>query len=796
MNDLNEGYILDSRYEIHEKIGEGGMSVVYRATDTYTSDIVAVKILKQEFSYDEEFIKRFKNEAMAVQELSHPNIVSIYEMGSDEDVHYLIMEHIDGISLDELIKAKKKLPWRNALNISAQILSAVDHAHSHKIIHRDIKPLNVMITVDGVVKLTDFGIARAVSSATKSASNDSAGSVHYLSPEQVRGGFVDERSDVYSIGITMYEMVTGKVPYDGDSHVTIALRHLDGDMCPPNEVDPTIPHGVSDLIVLATRKETNKRFQSAGEMYEMLMKVMRNPYISFLNENSGSANEINIEYDDSDYDTNLKEDSEGVVEFEEETEKNAKIRNILVKSITYAIAALVSVAVIIFAYSMHSSIKESLKADVVYNAGNYVGMPSDDVIQSLEEQGFVIESVLETNTEYPVGYITKQSVEPNTEIEKGDTIVLSVAAEEGSFIMNNYEGEDYKYVAAELELQGLIVVEKELNSVKYADRQVIRTSPGTGSIISKGDTVTIYRSTGAVDYYTTLVPNLKGMTIDEARNALAKNGLKLDMVYPQPYSTIEGIIFTYTPSPTATPSAFPIIGVNVQAQPEAMQMNFNAQPLDFMQLELGAIDNNIATNDGNIPTPTVTASTEMPTTTPSDFSTYTQTFESITQPTLMPTQTPIVTMEPTPTPTPHVYSSARVVYQYPAAGTTVTSGESVILYFYEDILSVLPRKEVYFDYPNYDKAPVNSNNQNATEGLNIDPIEGDSCSVIVKAYVGGIEGDYFEEIIYQIDEIKKNRFPIRLSVPVSLNGEPTKVYVYLGDVGGTTELIEMINVYE
>lgn len=184
MDDLTEGYILNNRYEIHEKVGEGGMSFVYRAIDLESGSVVAVKVLKKEFCYDDEFIKRFRNEATAAQKLCHPNIVAIFDMGNDNDIQYIVMEYIDGLTLDKLIKAKKKLPWRNTLKITAQILSAVEHAHSHKIIHRDIKPLNIMLTEEGVVKLTDFGIARAVSSATKSAASDSAGSVHYLSPNK------------------------------------------------------------------------------------------------------------------------------------------------------------------------------------------------------------------------------------------------------------------------------------------------------------------------------------------------------------------------------------------------------------------------------------------------------------------------------------------------------------------------------------------------------------------------------------------------------------------------------------
>lgn len=830
MNNLSEGHILNERYQIHEKIGEGGMSVVYKATDLKVSDTVAIKVLKREFCYDDEFINRFKNEAMAAKRLSHPNIVSIYDMASDGDIHYIVMEHIEGLSLDELIKAKKKLPWKNALEISAQILSAVDHAHSHKVIHRDIKPLNIMITIDGTVKLTDFGIARAVSSATKSASNDSAGSVHYLSPEQVRGGYVDERSDVYSIGITMYEMVTGRVPFDGDSHVMIALKHIDGKIIPPSEVDSTVPYGVSDLIVLATRKETNRRFQSAAEMYEMVLRVMKNPFISFLSEKKEEKNGTSFIYNEADDDTSLKKDSEGALEYEKQQEKNEKMKNVLFQTITYVTAAAISALVIFFVISMYSNIKDSLKAVTIHKASSYVGMSSEIVVEDLQKQGFVVECVLEPNLEYPVGYVIQQSIEPGTDIEIGDKIVLTVAAEEGSFILDNYVGEDYKYVLAELELKGLAVIEKELNSAEYEDRQVIRTSPDVGSIVSKGDTVTIYRSTGPLNYYTAVVPDVVGKTYDEAVALITKNRLKVGKLYPEPSSIIDDLIYIATPTPTPTivPTLTPtnvLPGIN---QTELPVSTFN-------QVENSDISLSVITdkpyNENNtsailpIGTETVPGDasdipTEMPTAETPGFITPEPTV-NITDvptdiptdvPTEVPTETPTITIEPTEEP--HNYASNIVAYQYPAAGTKVTNGESVMLYFYEDITSVLPRKTITFSYPEYDEAPpsdIPATNSTGTPSanpvetstpdtnediLNLDPIVGDSCSVTIEAYVSGIGNDYVKETVYQIDSIKKNKFPIKFKVPLSLNSEPTKVYIYLGEVGGTSELIQVINVYE
>ena len=367
-----------------------------------------------------------------------------------------------------------------------------------------------MITAEGEVKLTDFGIARAVSSATKSAANDSAGSVHYLSPEQIRGGFVDERSDIYSIGITMYEMITGNVPYDGDSHVSIAMKHIDGKIKPPSEVDPKIPYGVSDLIVLATKKETNKRFQSAGEMYDQLIKVMKNPYLSFITNYTEYSS--NLE-DDTDEDTVLTENGgAAITNYGIQEEKNVMVRDVVSQTVTYLIAALVSILVVFFVFSMFSSIKDDFKNyDIVeYKVNNYVGMSASAVSQVLSENGIDVKQEIVINEVYPAGYVIKQSVEEGEKLLQGESITIFVAAKEGSIILEDFSGQSFQHVGTTLETQEIIVKYKELNSAKFADGKIIRTSPGVGSIIEKGDTIVIYYSTGKLNKSVT-VPNLKGI---------------------------------------------------------------------------------------------------------------------------------------------------------------------------------------------------------------------------------------------------------------------------------------------
>ena len=273
-----EGKVLGGRYEIINKIGNGGMATVYRATDLVLKRYVAVKILRDEFTTDEEFIRRFETEAQSAARLTHPNIVSIYDVGVDNGVYYIVMELIQGKTLKEIIVEERgPLPWKWSVNVAIQIASALEMAHKNNIIHRDIKPHNIIITEDGIAKVTDFGIAKAVSNSTITAFGTTIGSVHYFSPEQAKGGYTDAKSDIYSLGVVMYEMLTGKVPFDADTSVSVALKHMQEDPVPPMEINPNIPKAVNDIILKAMQKEPMARYQTATAMLRDLAQALKNP---------------------------------------------------------------------------------------------------------------------------------------------------------------------------------------------------------------------------------------------------------------------------------------------------------------------------------------------------------------------------------------------------------------------------------------------------------------------------------------------------------------------------------------
>ena len=272
-----EGKILGGRYEIIEKIGNGGMATVYKAKCLVLKRYVAVKVLRDEFTTDEEFIKRFNVEAQAVASLTHPNIVSVYDVGHDGDLYYIVMELVKGKTLKDIIVEDKVLGWKWSVKIAIQIASALEVAHKNNIVHRDIKPHNIIITEDGVAKVTDFGIAKAVSNSTITAFGATIGSVHYFSPEHAKGGITDAKSDLYSLGVVLYEMVTGKVPFDADTPVSVALMHMQQEPLPPSDINPNVPQSVSQIIMKAMQKDPALRYNSATEMKASLEAVLKNP---------------------------------------------------------------------------------------------------------------------------------------------------------------------------------------------------------------------------------------------------------------------------------------------------------------------------------------------------------------------------------------------------------------------------------------------------------------------------------------------------------------------------------------
>ena len=277
-----EGRLIGNRYEILEKIGNGGMATVYKARCHVLNRNVAVKVLKEEFTTDAEFVKRFNIEAQSAASLSHPNIVSIYDVGNEGDIYYIVMELVQGKTLKEIITDEGILPWKWTVNIAIQIASALEVAHRHNIVHRDIKPHNIIITEDGTAKVTDFGIAKAVSNSTITSFGATIGSVHYFSPEQARGGYTDAKSDLYSLGVVMYEMLTGKVPFDADTPVSVALKHMQEVPVEPKTLNPTIPDSVNKIIIKAMQKEPSLRYISATEMLTDLKESIKNPNGNFV----------------------------------------------------------------------------------------------------------------------------------------------------------------------------------------------------------------------------------------------------------------------------------------------------------------------------------------------------------------------------------------------------------------------------------------------------------------------------------------------------------------------------------
>src|SRR5574344_1435414 len=283
-----EGTVLGNRYEIIEKIGTGGMATVYKARCKILNRYVAVKVLREEYTTDEEFIRRFNSEAQSAASLSHPNIVSIYDVGQEYNIYYIVMELVQGKTLKQIISKEGKLPWKWSVNIAIQIASALEAAHKNNIVHRDIKPHNIIITEDGIAKVADFGIAKAVSNSTITAFGTTIGSVHYFSPEHARGGYTDAKSDLYSLGVVMYEMLTGKVPFDADTPVSIALKHMQEEPVTPMKLNQSIPFAINQIILKAMKKDTNERYQSATEMLKDLSMALKNPNGDFVETNDES----------------------------------------------------------------------------------------------------------------------------------------------------------------------------------------------------------------------------------------------------------------------------------------------------------------------------------------------------------------------------------------------------------------------------------------------------------------------------------------------------------------------------
>lgn len=540
------GQRISGRYEVLETIGGGGMANVYKARDIILDRLVAVKVLQPQFSKDEQFIRRFRREAQAATSLAHPNVVSIYDVGEDDNTYFIVMEYVEGKTLKELIKEKGPLPVEEALDYMEQMLGAIAHAHANHIIHRDIKPHNILIRHDGVVKVTDFGIARAISSATITHTNSIVGSVHYLSPEQARGGHVTYKSDIYSLGIVLYEMVTGALPFNGDTAVSIAIKHLQSEIPSAKKLNPSLPQSVENIIRKATCKDPLKRYGSVHEMIEDVMTALHPerrdepPFIEKEDDDEDTkVIPIVRDFDvDDDFDKTIVPEKNN----EEDSTKKKKKRNWLL---------LIAIAIVLFFSSMIAAftiLPALFKVDEV-EVPNVIEKPFEEAEEELSALGLTVEREDVEHDEIPADHVVRQNPEPGTVVKENATVLLFVSKGKEEIELDNYIG--MAIGKAESLLRDLqIDVEKIPEETSDVDPGiVIAQEPKQGEkVVANESTVTL---TYSVEPEIRLT-NLVGLDENSVRQYLQNERLRGNFVREFSDNVPEGHVIRQTPEPNTS----------------------------------------------------------------------------------------------------------------------------------------------------------------------------------------------------------------------------------------------------
>lgn len=536
---LTDGVILADRYEIVGKIGTGGMSDVYKAKDHTLGRFVAIKVLKQEFSEDVNFVTKFRTEAQSAAGLEHPNIVNIYDVGSENGIHYIVMECVEGITLKTYIEKKGQLSYKEAISIAIQVGRGIEAAHNKRIIHRDIKPQNIIISTDGKVKVTDFGIARVANNQT--IQSDAMGSVHYSSPEQARNGFVDGKSDIYSLGIVMYEMVTGRVPFDGDTTVSVAIQHLQEEMVEPSAYATTLPISVEKIILKSTQKSQDRRYDNISDLLVDLKKALISPDEDFVtmiplghdktkviqpeeveeikNKTNGIYPDEEEEESDEDEDEDEEDEDEGSGILNPKMEKAVTIMGI--------VAAVIIVIIIIYILGSVFGLfkfgggkdKDNNEANIVeeeevkeedasYKMIDLTGKTVQEAIDGLKKYGIgVQETGSEASDQYEAGQIIGQNIKAGETVKKNDTVNVTVSSGVGDVEVPSLTGYSQDAAKSMLDDLGLVGVRDwEFSNEKEGD--VIKQEPAPGTKVKKGSTVTYIVSRGKEAVRMTSVLNL------------------------------------------------------------------------------------------------------------------------------------------------------------------------------------------------------------------------------------------------------------------------------------------------
>ncbi len=511
------GKRLDGRYEIQEIIGIGGMAVVYKAYDSIDDRTVAVKILKEELLENQEFRRRFKNESKAIAVLSHPNIVKVYDVGLGDRIQYIVMEHIDGITLKEYIKSQQTIRWKDALHFAEQVLKALQHAHDKGIVHRDIKPQNMILLPDGTIKVTDFGIARFSRSEHRTMTDKAIGSVHYISPEQARGEMTDEKTDLYSVGVLLYEMLTGRLPFDAESAVSVAIMQLQNDPVKPRTLNPSIPEGLEEIILRAMQKNSASRYQSAAEMLQDIEKFKQNPSVQF--EYKYFVDSAPTRYMDA---TRVESSAE------EEPEKKSPVVPILI-GVTAAIVLAVGIVALVLAGKLFGFGPFSGNSSAT-QCPDLMGKMYNEIItdEQYKEYSITIDSS-EYSSEYAAGTIMHQTPEAGKTLKGKKEIVVKVSLGSKSQVLEDYSNYNITTVTGNLDALGIKYKTIEVFSDEIAAGFVVGTIPSAGEKLASGTEVVIYVSKGATTKFVK-VSDYVGMTEEVAKRKIEGDGLTIGKI--------------------------------------------------------------------------------------------------------------------------------------------------------------------------------------------------------------------------------------------------------------------------